>query len=77
MQFGDAVQQAGLIELPVFNQIILDFDFSSGKLFGEYLLENDFISKDALDTVIEQQKQRQVSIEQLIEQHLSGSGVLA
>ncbi|GGW91950.1 glycosyl transferase family protein [Alteromonas halophila] len=76
IQFGDAIQQAGFIEAPVFNQIILDFDFAGDMRLGDYLVQEGVVSQDVVDSVIEQQKQRQLSIGELIDEYLLRPGAV-
>jgi adsorption protein B len=64
--FGDALQQAGLIEPAVFNQIIMGLDYSSNQRLGDYLVEHELISEQVLNEVIDLQKSRQQSIKSLI-----------
>ena len=67
--FGDALQQAGLIEPAVFNQIIMGFDYSSNQRLGDYLVEHGLVSEQVLDEVITLQKSRQRSIDSLMSQY--------
>jgi adsorption protein B len=67
--FGDALQQAGLIEPAIFNQIIMEFDYSSNQRLGDYLVEHELISAQVLTQVIELQKSRQQSIDALISRY--------
>jgi adsorption protein B len=69
--FGDALQQAGLIEPAVFNQIVMGFDYSSNQRLGDYLVEHELISEQVLKEVIDLQKSRQQSINSLISRYES------
>lgn len=66
IQFGDALQQVGLIEQTLFNQIIMGFDYSTGQKLGDFLVEKELISPEVLQKVLALQSTRQQSIHAIL-----------
>lgn len=74
IQFGDALQQAGLIEQTVFNQIIIGFDYSTGQKLGDFLVEQELLSAEVLENVLALQNSRQQSIQSILAKYENEQG---
>jgi adsorption protein B len=74
IQFGDALQQVGLIEHTLFNQIIMGFDYSSGQKLGDLLVEKELISTEVLEKVLALQHSRQQSIYSILAKYEDAQG---
>lgn len=71
IQFGDALQQVGLIEAPIFNQLMFEFDPIGDQKLGDFMVERSVITPDVVDQVLALQQQRQRSVEQLIQETIA------
>lgn len=71
IQFGDALQQVGLIEAPIFNQLMFEFDPIGDQKLGDFMVERNVITPDVVDQVLALQQQRQRSVEQLIQETIA------
>ncbi|MDM7859885.1 glycosyl transferase family protein [Alteromonas sp. ASW11-36] len=67
IQFGDALQQVGLIETPIFNQLMFEFDPTGEQKLGDFMVERYVITPEVVEEVLTLQRQRQRSIEHLVE----------
>lgn len=64
--FGDALKQAGMIEWPVFNQLMLSYDFNSGQRLGDYLVNEGIVTETVVNEVLALQKSHQSTLETII-----------
>jgi bacteriophage N4 adsorption protein B len=74
IQFGDALQQVGLIESPIFNQVMFEFDPTSEQKLGDFMIERNIITDDVVEQVLSLQKKRQLSIAQIAHSVVSMQG---
>lgn len=74
VQFGDALQQVGLLETPIFNQVMFDFDPTSEQKLGDFMVEKQIVSRDVVEQVLTLQKKRQLSIAQIAQSIVSLPG---
>ena len=64
--FGDALKQAGMIELPVFNQLMLGFDFNSGQKLGDYFISENILTDEVVQNVLALQRKHQSTLDAII-----------
>ncbi|RVT44846.1 phage adsorption protein NrfB [Rheinheimera sediminis] len=65
LSFGDSLIQAAILDPAVVNQVLISYDHQSGQRLGDYLLSEGIVSADSLAKVVELQRERRCSIQQL------------
>lgn len=77
IQFGDALQQAGMLEPTVLNQVLIEFDYAGEQRLGDFLIEKELITQDVVDNVLALQRNNQPKIEDIVTRFFeSRTGVL-
>lgn len=74
IQFGDALQQVGLIETPIFNQVMFDFDPVGEQKLGDFMVEKGLVTDEVVQQVLTLQSRRQLSIEAIAEAIIADKG---
>lgn len=74
IQFGDALQQVGLIETPIFTQVMFDFDPTNKQKLGDFMVERGIITAEVVQRVLALQKKRQSSIAEIAHAVLLSQG---
>ena len=70
LSFGDCLSQAAVLDPAVVNQVLISYDHQSGQRLGDYLLSEGIVSKESLAQVVELQRQRRRTIQQLTAKRL-------
>jgi adsorption protein B len=75
IQIGDALQQVGLIEPSVFNQVMFEFEPNGNQMLGSFMVERGVISQDVLEQVLSLQAKRQADVRDITQSVLKEGGV--